>query len=76
MLHQSRKGLTPTELRVVQLLCEEKDTKTVAEEMNIAKSTLSVHIMHIYRKLRVNSPMGIYKYAMANGLLNRDMSNA
>lgn len=44
-------GFTPREVEVLPRLKEGKFNKTIAYELNIAESTVKIHVRHIMRKL-------------------------
>jgi predicted ATPase/DNA-binding CsgD family transcriptional regulator len=48
-------ALTPTELKVVELVAEGLTNPQVAERMFVAPSTVKTHLAHIFRKLDVHS---------------------
>jgi predicted ATPase/DNA-binding CsgD family transcriptional regulator len=48
-------SLTPTELKVVELVAQGLTNPQVAERMFVAPSTVKTHLSHIYRKLEVHS---------------------
>jgi len=48
-------GLTPHEIRLLTLLVEGHNFKTVAAEAGVSPSTIAWHMRHIYEKLHVHS---------------------
>jgi PAS domain S-box-containing protein len=46
-------GLTPTEIRIGNLIKDEKTTKEIAEFMNLSEKTVETHRDHIRRKLGI-----------------------
>ena len=48
-------SLTPTEVRVVELVAEGLTNPQIAERMFISKETVKTHLAHIFRKLDVHS---------------------
>jgi PAS domain S-box-containing protein len=46
-------GLTPTEIRVANLIKDEKTTKDIAEFMNLSEKTVETHRTHIRRKIGI-----------------------
>jgi len=46
-------GLTPTEIRVANLIKEDKTTKEIAEFMRLSKKTVETHRDHIRRKIGI-----------------------
>jgi len=48
-------SLTPTELRVVKLVCEGLTNPQIGERMFISRGTAKVHISHIFAKLGIST---------------------
>jgi len=48
-------GLTPAELRVLNLLCEGLTNLAIANRLGIMEGTVKVHLMRVYQKLGVQS---------------------
>jgi DNA-binding CsgD family transcriptional regulator len=48
-------SLTPTELKVAELVAEGLTNPQVAERMFVSPGTVKTHIAHIFRKLDVHS---------------------
>ncbi len=48
-------SLTPTELRVVELVAEGLTNPQIAAKMFVARGTVKVHLGHIFTKLDVTS---------------------
>jgi len=46
-------GLTPTEIRVANLIKDDKTTKEIAEFMNLSEKTVETHRDHIRRKIGI-----------------------
>jgi DNA-binding CsgD family transcriptional regulator len=46
-------GLTPTEIRVANLIKDDKTTKEIAEFMSLSKKTVETHRDHIRRKIGI-----------------------
>jgi DNA-binding CsgD family transcriptional regulator len=52
---RSPSALTPTELRVAELVCAGHTNSSAARELFVSASTISTHLRSIYAKLHVNS---------------------
>ncbi|MDY7560623.1 response regulator transcription factor [Pseudomonas sp. 10B1] len=63
--------LTPRESQVLVGLARGLDNKTIARELAISVRTVETHRLSIRRKLNVDKPAGLVKYAMEHGLLSR-----
>ncbi len=48
-------SLTPTERRVVALVCEGLTNPQIAERLFVARGTVKVHLGHIFSKLSVGT---------------------
>jgi predicted ATPase/DNA-binding CsgD family transcriptional regulator len=48
-------SLTPTEAKVVELICEGLTNRQIGERMFVSPQTVKTHLAHIFRKLGVNS---------------------
>jgi DNA-binding CsgD family transcriptional regulator len=51
--------LTPREAEIEKLLCQGYSGLNVASLLGCTQDTVSVHTMHIYRKRRVHSQIGL-----------------
>lgn len=65
-------ALTPRELDVLKLLCDEKSNKQIAEVLNISLATVDFHRQGIYKKTHASSVIGLVKYAIKNGITGID----
>ena len=57
-------SLTPTELRVAELVAEGLTNPQIGERMFISKATVKTHLAHIFRKLDVHSRTELTAYAV------------
>lgn len=58
------------EVQVLQLVAVGLTSAQIAEQMDIALSTVEVHRRNIMRKLNVDSVVGLTRYAIRNGLVS------
>ncbi len=61
--------LTPTEIKLLNLVYLERNHDQIAMEMDITKGTLKNHLRNMFRKLNVKSEVGLIKYALINRLI-------
>jgi DNA-binding NarL/FixJ family response regulator len=59
---QSEGGLTPTEIRVVDLVVKGMSNKEVAAALVISSKTVELHLSHVYAKLDVASRTELVRY--------------
>jgi DNA-binding CsgD family transcriptional regulator len=60
--------ITPREVEVVKLICEDLSDKLIAQELGCATNTVKVHVAHILRKLGVYTRVGIAMWAKEKGV--------
>jgi DNA-binding CsgD family transcriptional regulator len=53
--HHGRASQTPTELQVTSLIAEDLTNPEIASRLFISRSTVKVHLEHIFAKLGVRS---------------------
>jgi DNA-binding NarL/FixJ family response regulator len=61
--------LTSTEIKILQLISQEKTNSEIAEELNISKRTVEYHISSIIQKLGVDSRVGAVVKGIQKGIL-------
>ncbi|HBI04323.1 MAG TPA: DNA-binding response regulator [Paenibacillaceae bacterium] len=61
--------LTNTEIKILQLISQEKTNNEIAEELNISKRTVEYHISSIIQKLGVDSRVGAVVKGIQKGIL-------
>jgi DNA-binding NarL/FixJ family response regulator len=66
---EPRRGLTPREREIVQLLAEGKSNKEVATVLNISVKTAETHRTNIMRKLDLHSISELVRYAVRNQII-------
>lgn len=60
--------LSDRELEILKLIVKEFSSTEIAEKLFISFNTVETHRKNIYKKLGVNSSLGLLKYAFRNGL--------
>jgi two-component system nitrate/nitrite response regulator NarL len=61
-------SLSPREREILALLARGDSNKLIARELDIAETTVKVHVQHILRKLNLTSRVQVALYAAARGL--------
>lgn len=61
-------GLTPRERQIVGFLARGASNKLVARELDLAESTVKIHVQNILRKLGLTSRVQVAVYAVEHGL--------
>lgn len=61
--------LTPREIEVLQLICEEYTSNEIAAELYISVNTIETHRRHLLNKTKSKNVAGLYRYAMQHNLL-------
>ncbi len=61
--------LSEREKQVLVLLCEELSNKEIGDRLSLSENTIRNHKANIMEKLRVNSIVGLVKYAYETGLV-------
>ncbi|HEX3718764.1 MAG TPA: response regulator transcription factor [Verrucomicrobiae bacterium] len=66
--------LTSREAEVLQLIAEGLANKQIAGELGISIKTVEKHRQQVMNKLRIHDVAGLTRYAIAKGVVNRDMA--
>ncbi|WP_435356723.1 response regulator [Emticicia sp. SJ17W-69] len=61
--------LSDRELEILKLIVAENSSTQIAEKLFISFNTVETHRKHIYKKLGINSSLGLLRYALRNGLV-------
>jgi DNA-binding NarL/FixJ family response regulator len=64
-----RNSLTLREREVLQLLCDGKTEKEIAQKLDIATNTVHVHKKNIMHKLDIHTTAGLIRYAITKGII-------
>lgn len=62
--------LTPREIEILKLIAQEFSNAAIAQKIFISPTTVETHRRNLMKKLGVNSALGVYKYAMKNGMID------
>jgi two-component system response regulator DegU len=63
-----RISLTPTETKVLQLICQSRTNKEISEALKMSVRTVEFHRTNIYKKVNTSSLIEVYKYAIQLGI--------
>lgn len=64
-----KEELTPRELEILKLVCEELTTADIAEKLFISPRTVDTHRKNILEKSKSKTIVGLIKYAFENNIL-------
>ena len=62
--------LSPREIEVLALICEELSTKEIAEKLFLSPRTVDTHRKHILQKTGMQTLVGLVKWAFRYGLVS------
>ncbi|NYT77512.1 response regulator transcription factor [Alcaligenaceae bacterium] len=68
----SRVHLTAREMDIVQCLVRGESNKVIARNLDVAESTVKIHVQNILKKLNLSSRVQIAVYAVERGLFHDD----
>lgn len=67
--HRDENDLTPRELQVLSMIAKGYNSKEAARELAISVRTIETYRLSIRRKLNIDSPAALVKYALEHGLV-------
>ena len=59
---------TPTELKIVKMICRQKNSGEIADDLGLSKRTVEGYRENILRKTGSKTLVGIVLYAVKHGL--------
>jgi DNA-binding NarL/FixJ family response regulator len=62
-------NLTEREREILELICKEKTTKEISQQLSISEGTINVHKHNLQTKLGVKSVIGLIRFAYESGIL-------
>lgn len=65
---QSLQSLSPREMDIFLLVAKSLSNKHIARDLNIAETTVKIHIQHIFKKLQMTSRVQIAVFVATHGL--------
>ena len=69
-------SLNETELEILRLLARGAENQAIADQLNLAKSTVANYLRDIFSKLNVNNRTEAALYALRNGLASLDSEDS
>mgnify|MGYP001256522783 FL=1 len=67
-----KEKLSPREKEIIALLAKGVSNKEMAHTLNVAESTVKIHVQHILKKLHLTSRVQAAVYAVEHGLMQKD----
>ncbi len=67
--NQEAVDFTATELRIIRMICEDMESRQIAEQLNTSLGSINRYRAQIMEKAGVKSTTGLIVYAMRNGLV-------
>lgn len=61
--------LTEKEIKVLQLIAQEKNSTEIADLMNVSVRTVETYRRNLYKKIKVKNVVGLAMYAIKNNLV-------
>jgi two-component system nitrate/nitrite response regulator NarL len=68
VLAELAEGLSSREMEILRLIARGDSNKLIARELDIAETTVKIHVQHILRKLSVTSRVQAAVYAVHHGI--------
>lgn len=68
--HKELPSLTPQEIRILNLITEGFDNKSIAEILSVSPNTVKTHISNIFSKLGISDRTQAAIWAIRQGLAN------
>jgi DNA-binding CsgD family transcriptional regulator len=65
---EEAESFTPTELKVIHLICEQNTNEEIAQILGVRRRTVEEYRSNIIRKMKVRNSVGILFFAIKNGL--------
>jgi two-component system nitrate/nitrite response regulator NarL len=66
---QNLEVLSPREKEIFLLIAKSLSNKQIARDLDIAETTVKIHIQHIFKKLDLTSRVQIAVFAATHGLV-------
>ena len=66
----NEKGVSPREVEILKLLCNQLTTKQIAEKLFISPKTVETHKSNLLLKLEIKNSSGLIIYAIQKGIID------
>jgi len=63
-----RADLSPREIEILQLICQELTMKEISEKLFLSEQTVHTHRKNLMRKTKAKNAVGLVKFAFQNGI--------
>lgn len=63
-------GFSPKELEIIKLICKQKTSREISEELFLGEKTINYYRQRIMEKMKVKTSIGIVVYAIKNNMVN------
>lgn len=73
-LPTDERSLTRKEIETLILICKDKLTKEIAEELKVSERTVERYRSNIYEKTKAKTPAGLVIYALKNKLIPNELN--
>ncbi|MEY2548072.1 MAG: hypothetical protein QOD64_654, partial [Verrucomicrobiota bacterium] len=64
--------LTPRQREILQLIAEGKNTKEIADTLDISVKTVEAHRLQLMARLNIHDVPGLVRYAVRSGLVSAE----
>lgn len=63
-----RADISPREIEILQLICQELTMKEIGEKLFVSEQTVHTHRKNLMRKTKAKNAVGLVKFAFQNGI--------
>ncbi|MEQ9402312.1 MAG: response regulator transcription factor [Cyclobacteriaceae bacterium] len=67
-LIQNRADVSPREIEILQLICQELTMKEIGEKLFLSEQTIQTHRKNLMKKTQAKNAVGLVKFAFQNGI--------
>ena len=61
--------LTPSEVRIVRLICDGLQAREIAAKLGVSVRTVEAHKENIFKKVGVHNSILLFRWALRNGVV-------